>query len=48
MGGDDVGLIGVLVVSYGVNLSLRAVACFIPSAVSERCLHHDLNRIAWW
>ena len=46
--GDGVGLIGVLVVSYGVNLSLRAVACFVPSAVAERCLHHDLNDIAWW
>ena len=40
--GDDA------VVSYGVNLSLRAVACFVPSAVSERCLHHDLDGIAWW
>lgn len=43
--GDDVGFIGVLVVSYG---ALRAVACSVPSAVSERCLHHDLNGIAWW
>ena len=44
--GDDAGIV---VIGYGFNILLWAIVCLVFAAVFEvRCLHHDLNGLAWW